>query len=335
MSVATDYTVERVSVADLHPHAQNERYKTPLAESSEEYQLMRGSMALDGLRNPLLVQKDTNIVISGHTRLRIARELGWKTVPVRYVDVDDAAAETMLVQDNVERAGTEKDLVKLARSIVRMYQSYTDQVSHKEALRIVSQGFGLQERQIDRMRAVLRLIGPLQALVSKGKIGLKASNVLAQLNEQQQMDFWNLVSEQSEEPHWTLTEERAVSYRDAIRAAASKTPTVPSTTADSFYTSEAGETDENSTENVAQYTVPVAIPSTPTPYLEIERDLDISNALRQVEKDKRALERMSSQSLPILQSALGHPDAHTVKQELADLKKRLKAHLKALDQIQG
>ncbi len=326
MSTVTEYTVELISVTDLHPHPQNERYKTPLSEASDEYQLMRGSMARDGLRNPLLVQQKTNTVISGHTRLRIARELGWETIAVRYLDVDDAAAETMLVQDNVERAGTEKDLVKLARSIVRMYESYTDQLSRKEALRAISQGFGLQERQIDRMRAVLRLIVPLQALVSKGKLGLKAANVLAQLDEQQQMEVWNLISEQSEEAHWALTEEKAISYRDAIRAATEKTPTVSPNTAKNIPATVAtNETEE-------QY---AAIENTPVPLTDIERDLDISNALRQVEKDKRALERMTTQSLTIFKAALSHSDAATVKQEIADLKKRHKAFLKALDEIRS
>lgn len=57
----------------------------------------------------------------------------------------------------------------------------------------------------------------------------------------------------------------------------------------------------------------------------------MANAVRQLQKDKRAIERMSTQTLPLLESALSHEDADAVKRELLDLKKRMKDFMKSLD----
>lgn len=49
---------------------------------------------------PVLVQKETGLVIGGHTRLKAAKELGLKRLPVRLVDVDDRRAKAMALADN-------------------------------------------------------------------------------------------------------------------------------------------------------------------------------------------------------------------------------------------
>ena len=48
----------------------------------------------------ILARLDNNEVIAGHTRLKAAKKLGLKEVPVRYLDVDEVTAHAMALADN-------------------------------------------------------------------------------------------------------------------------------------------------------------------------------------------------------------------------------------------
>lgn len=58
------------------------------------------SIRLNGFYGALVVQRSTGYVLAGNHRMRAARELAMPTVPVLYVDVDDAQARRILVADN-------------------------------------------------------------------------------------------------------------------------------------------------------------------------------------------------------------------------------------------
>lgn len=210
------YTVVDVAVQNLHPHPKNERYKTPLPDDSDEFRLMKVSIELDGLRNPLLVQSGTNIIISGHTRWRIASQLGWTSVPVRYLDVDDDAAELMLVADNVERAGKERDLMRLARSIDRLYLRYS---SRREAYDHLAGVFSVADRQLDRLRSLVKLVPALQDFVSDGRIALKAGSTLAALSEDEQNAAVQFIVDSglTKEKEWRFTEKQVGYFIDHLR----------------------------------------------------------------------------------------------------------------------
>ena len=317
------FQVVNVAIRKLSEHPANERYKTPLSRDSEEYQLMRASMAEYGLRNPILVQEGTDIVISGHTRLRIARELGWTTIPVRYIAIDDEAAETMLIQDNIERAGAEPDLVKRARAVVRLYIEHEAAVNRGEAIHQVAKRFGIKQRQLDRLRNVLDLIEPLQDLVSQGKIGLKTVDVVAKLDESEQADLYQLIAQLAEDSRWTLTEERAKTYRDAIRSAKEDSQVEAAATTDSPVSS--GILDDVEDEAPA-FNAEKQHAET------VERDVAVSGALQQLQRQQRALDRWEQQ-LSLLHDVSSYGGSDKVKSEIASLRKNIKAYLKSLDDL--
>ena len=324
MTEEQKFQVANVEIRKLSEHPANERYKTPLSRDSEEYQLMRASMAEYGLRNPILVQESTDIVISGHTRLRIARELGWTTIPVRYIAIDDEAAETMLIQDNIERAGAEPDLVKRARAVVRLYMEHEAAVNRGEAIHQVAKRFGIKQRQLDRLRNVLDLIEPLQDLVSQGKIGLKTVDVIAKLDEEEQAELYRLIAEHAEDSRWTLTEERAKTYRDAIRSAKEDSQVeAAATTTDSPVSS--GILDDVEDEAPA-FNAEKQHAET------VERDVAVSGALQQLQRQQRALDRWEQQ-LSLLHGVSSYGGSDKVKSEISSLRKNIKAYLKSLDDL--
>lgn len=83
-----------VNVGDLKPSTYN-----PRTWSEETTKQLTESIQRFGLVDPLLVngaEERKNIVIGGHFRLKVAKELGYKEVPVVYLDIPDEAKEKEL-----------------------------------------------------------------------------------------------------------------------------------------------------------------------------------------------------------------------------------------------
>ncbi len=82
VAIRKNETVERIPVARLHRNPWGLEVGPPL--SSEDYELLRLSIQKDGIQIPLIAWRHGKrlVVLSGSNRLRIARELGMKTVPV-------------------------------------------------------------------------------------------------------------------------------------------------------------------------------------------------------------------------------------------------------------
>lgn len=81
---------------------------TPLVESMRKH----------GLLNPIVVTSRKELV-AGHRRLESAKQLGWKTVPVRYVDSAEAAdLVEMELDENIKRKNLTTD--ELAEAYIRI-----------------------------------------------------------------------------------------------------------------------------------------------------------------------------------------------------------------------
>lgn len=83
-----------VNINDLKPSEYNPRQAT-----EKEYYDLRASIQRFGLVDPIIAnsaEARKNIIIGGHFRWRVARELGFKTVPVVYVNIPDIDREREL-----------------------------------------------------------------------------------------------------------------------------------------------------------------------------------------------------------------------------------------------
>lgn len=86
-------TIE-VDINDLIPSEYNPRYWSEKAISD-----LRKSIVENGFVVPILANgnKSRNgVVIAGHFRLKIAKDLGYKTVPVNFIDIEDIEKEKKL-----------------------------------------------------------------------------------------------------------------------------------------------------------------------------------------------------------------------------------------------
>ena len=87
--VITQVPIGDLKVSDYNPRGADEKDIEQLKKSIEEF----------GLVDPLIVNSNSermNIIIGGHFRLRIAKELGFTEVPVVYVNIKDLRTEQKL-----------------------------------------------------------------------------------------------------------------------------------------------------------------------------------------------------------------------------------------------
>ena len=77
----------------------------PFKEYSEsEMKELKDSINRIGLQNAIIVrkiEKEKYQILSGHNRVRAFEELGFSTVPCRFIEVDDDTAEMILIDTNI------------------------------------------------------------------------------------------------------------------------------------------------------------------------------------------------------------------------------------------
>jgi DNA modification methylase len=100
--------VVEVPVGELVLNVRNPRRLRP----ERKAQLLKTLAAERGLTEarPVIARRSDKVVIAGNMRLQGARELGWRTVPTVFVDVDDETAATWTFLDNRQFGEDDGDL---------------------------------------------------------------------------------------------------------------------------------------------------------------------------------------------------------------------------------
>lgn len=98
-TVALERLVEDPKNARMHP----EKNLTAIKQSLQEY----------GQVEPLIVRRQTNVVIGGNGRLECMRALGWESANVVFLDIDEARANALSLALNRTSELAEWDEQKL------------------------------------------------------------------------------------------------------------------------------------------------------------------------------------------------------------------------------
>src|SRR5687768_14838277 len=85
-----DLVIEQVPIAELRPDPANPR-RIPDAELEP----LTRPIKQFGLVSPIVARRGDRVVIGGHQRLVAARKLGYKTVPVIYLDITQEQARLL------------------------------------------------------------------------------------------------------------------------------------------------------------------------------------------------------------------------------------------------
>jgi site-specific DNA-methyltransferase (adenine-specific) len=129
-----------------------------------------------GFGAPIIIQKRTNRVIAGHTRLIAAKELGLKRVPVRILDVDDKRAQAMSLSDNRLGEIAEWDLALLAKQLEEFTLEENDDL-------------GFDAQFLENMAKEIPDFGPIESSENKE---FKACENCQKLQEQLNLAFMRI-----------------------------------------------------------------------------------------------------------------------------------------------
>jgi ParB-like nuclease domain len=119
--------VKTVELSTLTPHPHNKEYFR--TESSEYFERLREDIQKRGIVVPLIAKKD-GMLLAGHNRLEVAKQLGLKYVPVQYVhrDLSPEQEQEFLIKDNLlRRQFTGDEWIDIYR---RLYPSFEEEVIH-------------------------------------------------------------------------------------------------------------------------------------------------------------------------------------------------------------
>lgn len=106
----TTTEMQLVDIAKLIPYINNARTHSP-----EQITKLRASLREFGFVNPVIIDKDFN-VIAGHGRLMAAKEEGIKEIPCVFVDyLTDAQKKAYILADNrmAMDAGWDEELLRV------------------------------------------------------------------------------------------------------------------------------------------------------------------------------------------------------------------------------
>lgn len=105
--------VVNVPVGQLKAHPDNPRVG--------DVDAIAESIRINGFYGVIYVQQGTDVILAGTHRWQAAQNVGMKTIPVIYLDVDDAQAKKILLADNrtSDRASYNKDpLANLLKEVM-------------------------------------------------------------------------------------------------------------------------------------------------------------------------------------------------------------------------
>jgi ParB family chromosome partitioning protein len=152
-----------------------------LAESLDE----------DGQWNPVIVRPGENgsyEMISGHTRYRAAKQLGWSEIEASVENVEDREAEKLALKTNLKRKGMSKlEEGRVVNNLMNEHNLTQSEVADKldKSSTWVS----------DRVKVALNLTPEVKGLVEEGELTYNLARVVAQCDESNQLEFAKLLIE--------------------------------------------------------------------------------------------------------------------------------------------
>lgn len=196
--------MQYIATGRLKPHPKNREYFRPLDEEARKS--LKEDIAARGIVTPILATPDL-VVIAGHERLEIARELGLEQVPVIILDVSEEEAEELLIVENLYRRHlTEMDRARLVRVLKekwgirrggsRKANAHNERLTTEKGMAEVAAALGVGESHARRLDRLNELIPELQALVAAGKLGVVAGEQLSYLTHEVQRQLYHVLGEE-------------------------------------------------------------------------------------------------------------------------------------------
>lgn len=116
--------IDYVKVEDIYPNDYN-----PNMHSARSFDLLVKSLLYFGFTQPIVVNKPTMQIVDGENRYRAACVIGYKAVPVCFVDFDDQKLKYATIMHNAARGKNNEEMMeRLRRYLDEKYEVKSEHV---------------------------------------------------------------------------------------------------------------------------------------------------------------------------------------------------------------
>ena len=188
--------MQQINIDVLKPHPRNNEFFDDL--NGEEFERLKNSIRDEKIYNDILVSPDMTI-ISGHQRVRAAKELGMKLVPIKIDEdlQDENAKLRALISNNFGRRKNDPEKDRKALVTYVELNGYKQGRPQKESnmdclsLDEIAKQLGTSKTNLKRALSIERnLTEPMKKLLDDGIISKTvAADLISSLSEKEQEDL--------------------------------------------------------------------------------------------------------------------------------------------------
>ena len=188
--------MEFMNPNDLKSHPRNTEFFDDM--DGQKWKDFLRSIKTSGVIEPIIVTQDL-IIVSGHQRVRAAKEIKMSKIPVeiRYYSDDDETLRDLIETNIMQRGIGNTNPIKLAKCIMELerilgIRNGGDRKSDGHNVNLKTQTdlaeeLKMSQKQLSRYKKLLDLVPELQTAVESGQISAtNASAILARLPEAEQ-----------------------------------------------------------------------------------------------------------------------------------------------------
>lgn len=189
--------MQQLNINELKPHSRNNEFFDDM--TGDAWEAFKESIKTSGIIEPIVVTKDM-IIVSGHQRVRAAKELGISTVMVdiRKYENDEQVLKD-LIETNIRQRGVgNPNPIKLGRCIKELEKIYGVREGRPEKLPKVSavtqeqlsDMIGISVDTLQNYKKLTELIPELEDLVETGILApTTATALVKRMTPSEQEDF--------------------------------------------------------------------------------------------------------------------------------------------------
>ncbi len=201
--------MQTMKVDELYPHPSNGYYFDDI--QGEAWEEFKKSIQTSGIIEPLIITPD-RVIVSGHQRLRAAKELDIKYVNVE-VKIFDSKDDVLraLIETNIRQRGVgNPNPVKFGRCLIELERLYGirnggDRKSEPNNLELKTQKdladeAGISKETLRNYKAIANAVPEIQELIESGKISAtSALGIIRRLPEEDQKKIASEIAAQEAE----------------------------------------------------------------------------------------------------------------------------------------
>ena len=99
--------IDYVKIEDIYPNDYN-----PNTHTADSFDLLIKSLLYFGFTQPIVVHRETMQIVDGENRYRAACVIGYKMVPVCFVDFDEEKLKYATIMHNMARGHNNDEMMK-------------------------------------------------------------------------------------------------------------------------------------------------------------------------------------------------------------------------------